>query len=109
MPSGKKKGIYPPKNTAVSAMPPYHWHVLSKLIFTNNDTLKASVEVAHYGSSPLQNATTGWTLRDTEGNILQSGQWNSKEIPVGNNFTLGEVAAPLTTVTTPQRLILEVQ
>ena len=59
---------------------------LSKLIFTNNDTLKASVEVAHYGSSPLQNATTGWTLRDTEGNILQSGQWNSKEIPVGNNF-----------------------
>lgn len=31
-----------------------------------------------------------------------------KEIPVGNNFTLGEVAAPLTTVTTPQRLILEV-
>lgn len=71
---------------------------LSKLIFTNNDTLKASVEVAHYGSSPLQNATTGWTLRDTEGNILQSGQWNSKEIPVGNNFTLGEVAAPLTTV-----------
>lgn len=81
---------------------------LSKLIFTNNDTLKASVEVAHYGSSPLQNATTGWTLRDTEGNILQSGQWNSKEIPVGNNFTLGEVAAPLTTVTTPQRLILEV-
>ena len=49
---------------------------LSKLIFTNNDTLKASVEVAHYGSSPLQNATTGWTLRDTEGNILQSGQWN---------------------------------
>lgn len=41
---------------------------LSKLIFTNNDTLKASVEVAHYGSSPLQNATTGWTLRDTEGN-----------------------------------------
>lgn len=63
---------------------------LSKLIFTNNDTLKASVEVAHYGSSPLQNATTGWTLRDTEGNILQSGQWNSKEIPVGNNFTLGE-------------------
>lgn len=51
---------------------------LSKLIFTNNDTLKASVEVAHYGSSPLQNATTGWTLRDTEGNILQSGQWNSK-------------------------------
>lgn len=60
---------------------------LSKLIFTNNDTLKASVEVAHYGSSPLQNATTGWTLRDTEGNILQSGQWNSKEIPVGNNFT----------------------
>lgn len=52
---------------------------LSKLIFTNNDTLKASVEVAHYGSSPLQNATTGWTLRDTEGNILQSGQWNSKE------------------------------
>lgn len=53
---------------------------LSKLIFTNNDTLKASVEVAHYGSSPLQNATTGWTLRDTEGNILQSGQWNSKEV-----------------------------
>lgn len=58
---------------------------LSKLIFTNNDTLKASVEVAHYGSSPLQNATTGWTLRDTEGNILQSGQWNSKEIPVGGD------------------------
>ena len=81
---------------------------LPKLIFTNNETLKASVEVAHYGDSPLKNATTGWTLRDVTGNILQSGEWNAKEIPVGNNFALGEIVAPLTTVTTPQRLVLEV-
>ena len=81
---------------------------LPKLIFTNNETLKASVEVAHYGDSPLKNATTGWTLRDVAGNILQSGEWNAKEIPVGNNFALGEIVAPLTTVTTPQRLVLEV-
>lgn len=81
---------------------------LPKLIFTNNETLKASVEVAHYGDSPLKSATTGWTLRDVAGNILQSGEWNAKEIPVGNNFALGEIVAPLTTVTTPQRLVLEV-
>ena len=45
------------------------------------------------------------TLKETFSNQDNGIQ---KEIPVGNNFTLGEVAAPLTTVTTPQRLILEV-
>ncbi len=81
---------------------------LPKLVYTNAEVLKATAEVAHYGSAPLKNVTAGWALSDVEGNKIQSGQWQLDEIAIGNNQPLGELKVSLEGITTPQRLILEV-
>lgn len=80
---------------------------LPKLIFTNDDTLEASVEVAHYAQAPLKNANARWWLRKADGSILQSGQWSAPSIAIGNNIPLGTITVPLNDVATPQRLVLE--
>ncbi|WP_455673990.1 sugar-binding domain-containing protein [Phocaeicola sp.] len=81
---------------------------LPKLVYTNNEKLIASAEIAHYGDTPLKNATAGWSLSDVKGNVIQSGKWQPEEIPVGNNIPLGEISASLSQVKAPQRLVLEV-
>lgn len=81
---------------------------LPKLVYTNAEVLKATAEVAHYGSAPLKNVTARWALSDVEGNKIQFGQWQLDEIAIGNNQPLGELKVSLEGITTPQRLILEV-
>lgn len=81
---------------------------LPKLIYTNNESLKASAEIAHYGEAPLKKPAAGWTLSDNRGNILRSGNWQPEEIPTGHNFTLGEITVPLNNIQVPQQLTLEV-
>lgn len=81
---------------------------LPKMVYLNNETLVAPVEVAHYGETPLKGVKAGWTLSDASGRVLQSGQWKNKEIPWGNNIALGEISASLADVPVPSCLTLEV-
>lgn len=81
---------------------------LPKLIYTNNEILKATAEIAHYGDTPLKDAIAGWTLSDSKGNMLQSGTWQLDEISIGNCQPLGEISVSLNQIQTPQRLVLEV-
>ena len=48
---------------------------LEKRIFKNTDTLKASVEVAHYGEKPLKDVTPTWTLTNTDGSVFKKGDF----------------------------------
>lgn len=81
---------------------------LKKCIFINNENFEASVEIAHYGEAPIKAATCEWTIKDTEGKVIQSGQFNQTDIPLGNCFKLGEVSFPLASILTPENLKLEV-
>lgn len=80
---------------------------LPKLIYTNEEKMEASAEVAHYGEMSLKNVTAGWTLSDTQGGVLQSGEWKLNEIPTGNTSVLGKMSVPLDKIAAPQRLVLE--
>lgn len=81
---------------------------LKKCVFTSNETLKAPVEVAHYGDGPLTGCTPEWEISDQSGKVIQSGKFPQTTIPLGNGFPLGEISFPLTEITTPQQLSLEV-
>ncbi len=81
---------------------------LKKLIFTNNETFSASVEVAHYGEKPITASIPEWKITDKTGKLIQSGKFAQTDIPLGNGFKLGEVSFPLAAITTPERLKLEV-
>jgi len=81
---------------------------MKKCIFTNNETFEASVEVAHYGDGPLAACTPEWKITNQSGKVLQSGKFAQTDIPLGNGFKLGTVSFPLSTITIPENLKLEV-
>lgn len=81
---------------------------LKKCIFTNNENFEASIEVAHYGDSPIKACQPLWQISDKKGRIIASGQLSKTDIPLGNGFKLGEVSLPLSSVLTPEKLTLQV-
>ena len=82
---------------------------LKKCIFTNNETFEAAVEVAHYGDSPFIGCTPEWKITDKTGKQIQSGKFTKTDIPLGNGFKLGDISFLLASITTPQKLTLEVK
>lgn len=80
---------------------------LPKLIYTNDETLKASVEIAHFGEAPMHQCNAGWKL--TAGNqTLAEGKWASLDIAIGNNIPMGEIETSLSSIKTPVQATLEV-
>jgi len=82
---------------------------MKKLIFINNETFEAEVEVAHYGDGPIKACTPVWKITDKSGQVIQSGNFEQKDIPLGNGIKLGSVSLPLSSVTIAQKLIFEVK
>ena len=81
---------------------------LTKMIYNNNEELKASVEIAHFGERPLVGVTPGWTVKDISGRILFRGSLPKINIPLGNGIKLGEIRQSLIRVKSPAKLILTV-
>lgn len=81
---------------------------LKKLIFTNNETFEAAIEVAHYGDSTLAACLPEWKITGTGGELIQSGKFAQMNIPLGNCFKLGDISCPLASVKKAEMLKLEV-
>lgn len=81
---------------------------LKKLIFTNNETFDAAIEVAHYGENPLIACTPEWKVTTPSGQIIQQGKLPPTNIPLGNT-RLGNITFPLAPVSAAQKLVLEVK
>lgn len=80
----------------------------SKLIYTNDETVSASVEVANYGETEIKNGKAGWLIKNKEGKVLFHGTLNAGDIGFGNGIGIGEIKAPLSSVTTAEQLTVEV-
>jgi len=64
---------------------------LSKRIYTTADKLETPVEIANFGATSLTNVTTKWAIIDTKGNGVADGEFATTNIPIGKNFTLGNI------------------
>lgn len=82
---------------------------MPKFVYTNNETLTADIEVAHFGAAPLKNATTTYEIKDKDGKMYQQGVLSNKEIPIGNCYSLGTVQFPLKGITQATKLNLEIK
>ena len=82
---------------------------LAKRIFLNNETLKANIEVAHYGATPLNDITPTWELSDKNGVLYAKGEFTKTNIPIGNGFNLGEISVDLNKSDLAQKLVLSVR
>jgi hypothetical protein len=78
-------------------------------VFTTTDTLKADVEVAHYGPTPIAGATSQWQIVSSAGKIVARGSWPARAIPRGKNIPLGTITADLSKLPAPAQYKLVVE
>jgi hypothetical protein len=81
---------------------------LAKRVFTTDETLQADLEVAHFGRTPLPNASATWKLVGDTGTVVASGRLPARTIPVDNGVALGTVRVDLDKVPAPARYKLVV-
>jgi beta-galactosidase len=74
---------------------------LKDRIFTTDQTLTASAEVAHYGPAPLSSVTPTWKILDSNGKSIQSGSLASTNILRGSGQVLGNISAALSSLAAP--------
>lgn len=80
-----------------------------KFVYTNDETLKADIEVAHFGAAPIENAVTTYRLTNEWGSVVAQGKLDNKDIPIGGGLALGSLAIPLTSVEKASKLNLEIK
>lgn len=81
---------------------------MKQFFYRNTDTLRARVEVAHYGADVLKDCVPLWTLNDKDGSVVASGKLPKRDVVLGNCIGLGEIAVPLEKINTASQLSLQV-
>lgn len=80
---------------------------MSKLVWSNNESLKANIEFAHFGEKPLSDATVLWSIETKDGDVVKSGSFKA-DLPIGNMIEVGSVEYPLSAFPDPTQLTLKV-
>jgi hypothetical protein len=81
---------------------------MDKLVWTNEETFKASIEVAHFDKQPLSGATIEWEISDASKKRL-AGNKTTKDLPVNNCIAISNIEFPLSSVKEPSQLTLSVK
>jgi len=74
---------------------------LKDRVFTNNQTLTASAEVAHFGPAALTGVTPIWRILNSTGKTVQTGNLPTGNIPRGSGHALGTISASLAKLPAP--------
>lgn len=82
---------------------------LPNRIFTNREAPVIPFEIANYGGANLENFAAEWALKTIDGTVLVEGILPESSVLDGSLSTLGEISLDLTTVTQPQKVLLEVR
>jgi hypothetical protein len=76
---------------------------MAKMVYQNDETFEAGVELAHFGPAPLTNSMVTWKVRNGA-TVLGEGKFIAAHIPLGNGFQLGHITLPLASVRTAAKL-----
>ena len=74
---------------------------MKQRVFTPADDFKIPVEAAHYGEKLIRDAVVKWSIRDTSGKDLLTGNFASADLSLGSAIPLGEVRADLSKLPCP--------
>lgn len=102
------KGYIPVEEFRQFCGPTVPLALLSKRVFTADETLTARVRIAHYGPEALTGTEITWRLSAENGTAMMAGSLGRQDIPLGSLHDAGKLQIPLTIVKQPSRLALEV-
>jgi hypothetical protein len=80
-----------------------------KATYTNDESWKATAEVANFSGSELKNIVPVWTVTDQQGKKLFSGRLDAHDIPIDNGIELGAITLDLHSITSATELTVELQ
>jgi Glycosyl hydrolases family 2, sugar binding domain/Glycosyl hydrolases family 2 len=81
---------------------------MSKRTWTDNETFTASIEVAHFGPEPIKNAEPIWKIVSDAGAIIAKGELGTRDIPIDNAVSLGDIKVPCNKLPAPAKYTLVV-
>ncbi|MBN1125888.1 MAG: discoidin domain-containing protein [Sedimentisphaerales bacterium] len=81
---------------------------MKKRIWTTDETFETEVEIAHFGSRPLKAALCTWRIKNTDKQTIETGNFERRDIPIGNGIPLGSIQVRLADFKSAQKLKLEV-
>lgn len=76
--------------------------------YYNNETFTASAELYHYGNQPLSNTTLVWDIKTSDNRIIASGKFKKKDFQVSTLSEIGNINAPLSKISSPQKLTITI-
>jgi hypothetical protein len=68
---------------------------MDRLIFLNSQKFSADLEVAHFGGAPIRGCAPAWTVTDSRGVTVASGECPRRDIPPGSGIPLGHASVIL--------------
>ncbi len=74
---------------------------LPRRVFTTDQVLEVALEVAHFGPTPLVEASLAWKLVSEDGKAVESGRRFAPKIAIDNGISLGSVTIPLRDLPAP--------
>jgi len=81
----------------------------NKFVYLQSERLSPQLEVAHFGDSPIKDCIPKWLIKDSDGQIIQSGSLPVTTIPVGNAIHIGKVSLPLLSFHSPSQYKFELK
>ncbi|WP_221622100.1 sugar-binding domain-containing protein [Larkinella knui] len=81
---------------------------MDKLLYENNETLRAALEMAHFGAGELTNQTVVWQVLDAAGKVKRSGSLAKDKVVLDNLQSIGNIQIPLAGFKKPEMLTLKV-
>ncbi|ASA20759.1 discoidin domain-containing protein [Paenibacillus donghaensis] len=86
----ESKGLVEPEAFRQFCAPTVLLLRMPKRIYISGETFRASVDIAHFGSSGLPASDVEWTLAEESGRVLGSGIMRTGVLPCGSGLPIGE-------------------
>lgn len=80
---------------------------IPKFVWENDEQFSGKIQLAHYGNQDLSDSLY-WKIKDEYSNLIGSGYTPLKTYPRGSSDIIGELSAPLVTVTKASKLTVEI-
>lgn len=80
---------------------------MPKYVWQNNEDFTAEMQLAHYGTTDLNDALY-WTIKDELDNVIGKGKTSNKTFAIGSSDIVGDIKQSLSSITTAQKLVVEV-
>ncbi|MDD8026387.1 MAG: beta-galactosidase [Acidobacteriota bacterium] len=82
---------------------------MPKMVYLQSEELIVPVEAANFGPAPLMKVVPEWALMTAKDEFLQRGRLPERDVPWGNDLSLGVIKIPLAGLAAPARYRLTVR